>query len=53
MKAFALTIPRIGSKIRIKTSTIIKVNTFAMNGPLAKIADSKLNRCISYDQSLI
>jgi hypothetical protein len=46
MKAFALTIPCIGSKIRTKTSTIIKANTLAMHGPLAKIADSKVNRCI-------
>ena len=53
MKALALTIPYIGSKIRAKTSTIIKANTVAMHGPSAKIADSKVNRCISRDQSLI
>ena len=49
MKAFALTIPHIVSKIRTKTSTIIK----AMDRPLAKIADSEVNRCITRDQSLI
>ena len=53
MKTFALTIPRIGSKIRTKTSTIIKANTLAMRGPSARIADSKVNRYISRDQSLI
>ena len=53
MKALALTIPCIGSKIRAKTSTIIKANTLAMRGPSAKIADSKVNRCIPHDQSLI
>jgi hypothetical protein len=53
MKAFALTIPHIGSKIRTKTSTILKDNTLAMLGPSAKIANSNVNRCISHDQSLI
>jgi hypothetical protein len=53
VKAFALTIPYIGLKIRTKTSTIIKANMFAMHGPSAKIADSKVNKCISHDQSLI
>ena len=53
MKALPLTIPRIGLKIRTKISTIIKANTLVMHGPLAKIADSKVNRCISHDQSLI
>jgi hypothetical protein len=41
MKTFALTIPRIGSKIKTKTSIIIKANTLAMHGPSTKIADSK------------
>ena len=53
MKAFALTIPRIGSKIRTKTSTIIKANTLAMHGIATKIADSKVKRCIPRDQSPI
>ena len=53
MKAFALTIPCIGLKIKTRTSTIIKANTVAMHGPSAKIADSKVNRCISRDQSLV
>jgi hypothetical protein len=53
VKAFALTIPYIGLKIGTRTSTIIKANIFAMHGPLAKIDDSKVNRCISRDQSLI
>ena len=52
-EAFALTIPYIGLKIRIETSAIIKANTLAMHGPSAKIADSKVNKCISRDQSLI
>ena len=53
MKALALTIPYIGSKIKTKTSTIIKANTLAMHGPSAKIADSNVSRCIPRDQSLI
>ena len=53
MKPFALTISHIGSKIRTKTSTIIKANTLAMHGPLAKIDGSRVNRWISRDQSLI
>ena len=36
-----------------KTSTIIKANTLAMHGPLAKIDGSRVNRWISRDQSLI
>jgi hypothetical protein len=42
--------PRIGSNIRKKTSTILKANTLAMHGPLAKITDSKVNRCMSHDK---
>jgi hypothetical protein len=53
VKAFALTIPCIGLKIKTRTSTIIKANIFAMHGPSAKIANSKVNICISRDQSLI
>jgi hypothetical protein len=45
--------PRIGSKIRTKRSTILKTNTLAMHGPSAKIADSKVNRYMSHDKSLI
>ena len=35
-KASALTIPCIGLKIKIRTSTIIKANIFAMHGLSAK-----------------
>jgi len=53
VKAFALPTLCIGLKIKTRTHTIIKANTIAMHGPLAKIADSKVNRCISHDKSLI
>ena len=53
MKAFALTTLCIGLKVKTRTSTIIKTNILAMHGPSAKIADSKVNRCISRDQSLV
>ena len=52
-EASASTISQIGSKIEIKTNIIIKINTLAMHRPSIKIADSKVNECISRDPALI